>query len=460
YALTFLARLTRRPVRTVTRYVDEMRATTTRNSGRLTLRTGVDADGRILAHEARVVLNGGAYAAGQPNVKLVPAESIMTLAPYHVPSARLEAMTVYTNIVPGGNARAPGQPQASFAGESHLDLIARELGIDPLELRRRNAIQAGQQDVRGHVWRTSMIGTVIDRLGLEARWSEPRPPGRGRGVALGCRQSPGGVLSSTVIVSVTPDASVEVFTAIPDQGGGARTMLQRAVAAELGIPVDRVTVRRGTTADTPLEAGVGGSRVTPVVGGAAAAGARALLGRLGVDAGAEVVGALERAARSGGVRVEGTHQHTPGYHSTYGYAVEVEVDRETGALTVVDCVLVADVGTVINPTALRGQLLGAFAQGFGQAVMEQLRIEDGVVANAGLGDYKMPTIADVPPLRIVLITEDRGDGPFGAKSVGELANPGVAPAIANALHDAAGIRITSLPLRAEKIHAALRKGAG
>ena len=456
YALAFLARATGRPVRTVTRYVDEMRATTVRNSARIVLRTGVDPDGRILAHEARIVLNGGAYAAGQPNVRLVPAEAIMTLAPYRVPSASLEAMTVYTNVVPGGNARAPGQPQASFAGESHIDLIARDLGIDPLELRLRNAIRAGDVDAHGRVWQRSMMVPVIETLRREARWDGPRAAGRGRGVAIGSRQSPGGALTSTVVLAVTPAGTVELFTSISDQGGGAHTMFQRIVATELGIPLDRVSVRRGTTADAPREAGIGGSRVTPVVGGAAVAAARALRARLDdVAPGRPTLEQIARAAEGGGVSVAGTHEHPPGLHSTYGYVVEVDVDRGTGAVSVRDCVLVADVGTPINPTALRGQLVGAFAQGLGQALTEEMRIEDGTVTNAGLGDYKMPTIADVPGIRVVLLTEDVGDGPFGAKSVGELANPAVAPAIANAIHDAAGVRIASLPLTAEQIHRAL-----
>ncbi|MBI4171285.1 MAG: xanthine dehydrogenase family protein molybdopterin-binding subunit [Actinobacteria bacterium] len=461
YALTFLARITGRPVRTVTRYLDEMRATTTRNGGRIVLRTGVDASGRIVAHEGRVVLNGGAYAAGQPNVRLVPAEATMTLAGYRVPNARVEAMTVYTNVVPGGNARAPGQPQASFAGESHIDLIARALRIDPLELRLRNAIRPGDEDLRGHRWERSMMVPVIETLRREARWGTPLPPGRGRGMAIGARQSPGGVLSSSVLVGVTPGAEVEVVTSISDQGGGAHTMLQRIVAAELAVPIDRVVVRRGTTADTPPEAGVGGSRVTPVVGGAALAGARALRDRLAAIApGLPLLEQIERAARGGGAQVRGTHQHAPGMHSTYAYAVEVEVDRETGEVHLRDCVLVADIGTVINPLALRGQLVGGFAQGLGQALMEEMRIEDGVVTNAGLGDYKMPTIADVPSVRVVLLTDDKGDGPFGAKSVGELTNPAVAPALANAIEDAVGVRVRSLPLTAEKVRAAIVARAG
>src|SRR5258706_2229770 len=331
-----------------------MRGTTTRAGGIIHLRTGVDADGRIVAQEARVVLKGGAYGAGSPNARLLPAESVMPLAGYHVPCARVESMTVYTNTAPAGNARAPGQPQSSFAGESHVDLIARGLGEDPLEFRARNAIRSGQVDVRGHPWAHSMMPNVIDRLRSEA------PPRKGRGYAIGARGSPGGVGSSTVILSVTADGRVEVYTSISDQGGGAHTMLQRVVATELGLPLDRVAVRRGTTADTPTEAGIGGSRVTPVVGGAALAGARALRERLDALApGETVLRQLERAKRSA-LRVEGKYEHPARMHSTYGYAVDVDVDRETGQVRVTGATLVVDVGTVINPVALRGQLVGGF----------------------------------------------------------------------------------------------------
>ena len=164
---------------------------------------------------------------------------------------------------------------------------------------------------------------------------------------------------------------------------------------------------------------------------------------------------LDRAATRGDVRVLGEFTHVPGLYSTYAYAVEVEVDRDTGEVSVCDCLFVADVGTVINPLALRGQLAGGFAFGLGPALTEELRVEQGRVTTANLDTYKLPSVADVPPLRLVLITDDPGGGPYGAKSAGELANVSIAPAIANAVHDAVGVRITSLPITAEKVFAAL-----
>ncbi|MGH2378077.1 MAG: xanthine dehydrogenase family protein molybdopterin-binding subunit, partial [Candidatus Limnocylindria bacterium] len=458
FALVLLVRATGRPVKAVTRYADELQATSVRHSARIRVRTAVDGDGRFLAHEARVVLNGGAYAASKPVPHLLPGDALFTLAGYRVPAARVEAMTVYTNTVPAGHVRAPGQPQNAFAVESHVDLIARALGIDPLELRLRNALRAGDLDVLGETARGSQAVAVLEQLREASGRDRPLGPGRGRGVAIGARHVGRG--RAEVVLGLAGDGTVEVITAVSDQGGGAHTMIQRVVAAELGVPPELVRVRRVTTADGPLDPGVGGSRVTPVHGTAAQDGARKLRTRIEELAGtsggfSELV---RRIPSRGDVRVVG-HGSSSGYdHGICGYAVEVEVDRETGQVRVVDVTLVADVGTVINPIALRGQLEGGFVFGLGQTLMEELRIEDGRVVEPSLGGYKIPTIADVPPLRVVLVTEGKGPGPFGAKSVGELANPAIGPAVANAVHDAVGARVTSLPITAEKVWRALRRG--
>ncbi len=451
YVLYFLARASGLPVRHVSRYADEMRATNTRHAARIRLRTGVDADGRIVAHEARAVFDGGAYAAGKPSPLGLPGEALATLVGYRVPAARVEALAVYTNTVPAGHMRAPGQPQNTFASESHIDRVARELGIDPLELRMRNAIRAGDVDVHGHEWDSSAVPQVLETLRREARWHARAAPGRGRGIALGARGTGRG--KASVRITVMPDATVEILTGISDQGGGAHTMMQRVVAAELLVAPERVRVRRGTTEEVPVDPGVGGSRVTPVVGGAALIGARALRAKLEeIAPGVSAAERLERAAKQG-LSVVGEQDLTRAGHSSYAYALEVEVDRDTGAFRIVDCLLVADVGTVINPVALHGQLVGGFAYGLGQALYEEMRVEDGVVTNPNLGDYKLPTAADVPPLRVILLTDDKGPGPFGAKSVGELSNPGISAAIANAVEDAVGARVLSLPITAEKVFA-------
>ena len=442
FVLYFLARATGRPVRSLLRYADELQISNTRHAARIRLRTGVDRDGRFVAHESHVVFDGGAYAAGKPVPTLMPGDAMLTLAGYHLPAARVEAMSVYTNTLPTGHARAPGQPQNAFAAESHVDLIARAIGMDPLELRERNAIRAGGIDVEGETWHASEAPRVFETLRKTSRWGEPLPAGRGRGIGYGVRHVGRGKTSLTLTMR---DGVVEVLTGVADQGGGAHTMIQRVIARELGLPADRVRVVQGDTAEALLDPGVGGSRVTPVAGNAALDGARKL-----------AVAISEKRAEP--IIVTGTGEQQEHVFGVYAYAVEVEVDRETGAYRIVDATLVADVGTVINPVAVRGQLEGGFAFGLGQTLMEELRVEDGRVTTTNLGDYKIPTIADVPALRIVLLTDAKGPGPFGAKSVGELANPGIGPAVANAIHDAVGVRVTSLPISAEKVLDALRAG--
>jgi CO/xanthine dehydrogenase Mo-binding subunit len=461
YVLTILARMTGRPVRSVPRFGDDLRATNTRHAAVLDLRIGFDADGRILAHEAESLFDGGAYAAAKGNLGLVPGGSLHTLAGYAVPSARIRVRTVYTNLVPGGHVRAPGQPQNTFAAESLMDMAARRLGIDPLELRRRNAIRPGAIDVLERRWATASMVEVIDTVRREAAWERPLPPGRGRGLAIGTRSSPSGGRDGLAVFRVLPDGRVEILTAIADQGAGSHTAFQRIAAEALGVPLERVTSRNGPTSETAFDLGSGGSRVTPVIGGAVLAGAMALAARLDADGpGLDRLVQLDRAAAAGDVTVTGTFEHPAGIFCTFAFAVEVEVDRDTGQVRVLEGVLAADVGTVINPLGLRGQLVGAIVAGLGQATMEDVVIEDGVINSANLGDYKMPTMPDVPPLRIVLVPSSDGAGPFGAKSGGELGNVSIGPAIANAVDDAVGCRITALPITAERVFRALRGAAG
>jgi CO/xanthine dehydrogenase Mo-binding subunit len=437
-------------VRSVLRYADELQLSNTRHAARIRMRTGIDRDGRIVAHEARVVFDGGAYAAGKPVAGLLPGGPTLTLAGYRVPAARVEAIAVYTNTLPAGHARAPSQPQLTFAGESHLDLIAREMGIDPLELRLRNAIRAGDTDVEGAAWHQSEAPRVLEILRRESGWGKALPRDRGLGIALSARHVGRGKTSLTVTLEA--GGSVAVLTGVADQGGGAHTMIQRVVARELGVDPSRVRVQRGDTAHANVDPGVGGSRVTPVAGNAALDGARKLKARL-----AELGATLDEAAASyAPLTVTGEGEQDEHLYGVYAYAIEVAVDRDTGSFRIVDALLVADVGTVINPVAVRGQLEGGFVFGLGQSVMEELRIEDGRVITTNLGDYKIPTIADVPPLRLHLITDAPGPGPFGAKSVGELANSAVGAAIANAIDAAVGARVTSLPITAEKVRSLLR----
>jgi CO/xanthine dehydrogenase Mo-binding subunit len=270
-----------------------------------------------------------------------------------------------------------------------------------------------------------------------------------------------------------------------DQGAGAHTLIRRVAAAALSVAPARIVVRYGDTGTALPDPGAGGSRVTHVIGQAALDGGQRLKATL-EDLAAEAFGwpagevrlsgdrfvagsesasfeeVASRLGRGAPVEVIGTYGEAPHGHDDAGdfnaavYAVEVEVDPETGCVRVCDALQVVDVGTVINPLAHQGQLNGGFAFGVGAALMEELPVDSGKVTALSLGEYKLPTVADMPPLRTVLLRTDVGPGPFGAKAVGEVTNSGVAPAIANAVANAVGARVMDLPITAEKVLAALR----
>jgi CO/xanthine dehydrogenase Mo-binding subunit len=482
-----LTRATGRPVRSVLDYAEELQGATPRPATTMVLSSAVDRDGMLLAHTADVVFDGGAYAAGSPLDTLVPdvpspAGGLSTLSAYSVPLARMRFASVYTTTVPAGHVRAPGEVQARFAGESHLDLVARELGLDPLELRRRNAVRPGGVGAAGERFAEPRAIEVLDALDRVRRERGPRARHTGLGVAVGARPVHGGRCAVTVRLGA--DGHVTVGTAQPEQGCGAHAALQRIVAATLDVDPARVTVQQGDTAGTPFDMGSAASRVTWVAGGAAHdaaaqlreelqrraaaalgwASARLVADRFRDDAtGAETGFAgvvADMVAAHGPLHAEaartGDHDpDEPGEHSFYGVHVEVEVDPDTGHVTVTDAALVVDVGTVINPVAHRGQLEGGFVMGLGAALTEELTIDaTGAITVHDLHGYRLPTQADVPPLRLLHLPA-AGRGPFGAKPVGEIGNPGVGAAVANAVHDAVGARVTTLPITAERVHRAI-----
>jgi CO/xanthine dehydrogenase Mo-binding subunit len=443
----FLARATGRPVRSALVYADELRDGTTRHEATLVLRTACAADGTFLAHQSRVTLNGGAYAGGKPRPNLVPGFGYPIVG-YRVPDVRIDVATVYTNTVPAGHMRGPIDTQTIFAWESHVDMIARALEIDPIALRLRNVVRDGDTMLGGEPVPRAMCRPVLEALQHELQ----RTPARGtRGIAFVTSHTGGG--KTGVKLRLHADGRVEIVTALADQGGGALTLLQRVIAHELGVDRERITLRQGTTAETLPDPGAGASRVTHIVGRAAEDAIAKLRARLAEGhtpapgAPLEVVGEYDSDPREA--------PHATDYTFS-AYAIDVAIDRATGTPAVLDAVLVADVGPILNPLAHRGQIEGAFVMGLGGALREDLPVdEDGRMIAASLADYKLATIADVPPLRTVFVDTAPGDGPFGAKMVGELGNVGVAPAVANAIAGAAGVRLCDLPLTAERIFTAL-----
>ncbi|MBV9327575.1 MAG: xanthine dehydrogenase family protein molybdopterin-binding subunit [Chloroflexi bacterium] len=473
----FLARATGRPIKAVMTYADELQASNSRHSAIMRLRTAVSRDGKFLAHESEAIIDGGAYAAGKVSPALVvPAHN--TLTAYHVPVTRLEAKAVYTNSIPGGSMRAPGDPQSMFASECHVDMIASALGIDPIELRRRNALRDGEPSVTGERVHRARAVEVLDALERESNWHSPLPAGHGRGVSLGVRHIGAG--ATAVVMRLLEGGEVEVITGVADQGGGAYTVLRRVAAAVMSVDPRRVVIRHADTSGPAPDPGVGGQRTTHILGRAAQAGATEMKTRL-EELAAEAMGwpagevrleedrfvvgdtsaafeeVADEIAKGPPVEVRGAYDGThkagePGDFEFAGYVVQAGVDRETGSVTIDDVLLVADVGTIINPVAHQGQLDGGLMFGIGAALMEELSVEDGRITTPSLGDYKLPCPMDTPPFRTVLIHDPAsGPGPLGGKAAGELTNTSVAPAVANAVAAASGARVTQIPLTAERV---------
>jgi CO/xanthine dehydrogenase Mo-binding subunit len=363
-----------------------------------------------------------------------------------------------------------------FASECHVDMIAQAMGIDSIELRRRNALRDGEPSVTGERVHRARAVEVLDALERESSWHEPLPAGRGRGVALGVRHIGAGATS--IVMRLIDGGQVEVETGVADQGGGAYTVLRRVAAAVMSVSPKRVVITHCDTSGPAPDPGVGGQRTTHVLGRAAQSGAVEMKARL-EELAAEAMGwpagevrltgdrfiagehsapfeeVAQQIARGAPVEIKGEYdgQHKPGEPGDFefaGYVVDAEVDRDTGEVRIHDVLLVADVGTIINPLAHQGQLEGGLMFGLGAALMEELTVQDGQITTLTLGDYKVPCVMDIPPFRTVLLRDPTGPGPLGAKAAGELTNTSVAPAVANAVA-AAGARVMHMPLTAERV---------
>jgi CO/xanthine dehydrogenase Mo-binding subunit len=493
YACYFLARETGRPVRAVTSYAEELAALNVRHASKIRLRSAVDEQGRLIAHEARVIMDGGAYASAKPMPHLTPAIATAILPAYRCPNVLVDVQTVYTNSVPGGHMRAPGGVQGLFAGESHIDAMARELGMDPIEFRRRNLAQGDDESVIGERFREARGVEVLEAAADAVGWNRPLPEGRGRGVAVGVHHVGAAIGPHNLRLRLLANGTVEVTTGLADQGSGMYTVIRRVVAATASIDESRVRIVRATTATAPLDPGIGGSWVTHMASRSSyelgtrlrewidgrvpralpdAPSSATLRDDALVDTatGATLLGFDELAARlvapDDPVELAAAYTadaHGPGAAGDQNFAacaVELSVDRETGVITIHDAVLASDVGTIISPIGHTGQLEGGFAFGIGTALMEELVVEDGLVTGRSLGETRLPAIRDVPPLRHVFLPTTLGPGAFGAKAAGEMSNAPVPPAIANAIADATGVRITELPLTPERVLGALAAADG
>jgi carbon-monoxide dehydrogenase large subunit len=457
-ALAFLARATGRPVKHVRTYLEDVRSSHVRHASTTRVRLATSNDGMMLALDFTTIFDGGAYGAHKPAPGVLPGRP--PKLPYDIADMRMERAAVYTNTVPAAFLRAPGDLQIIFALESMTDIVAHELRIDPLEFRLKNAIADGDTDIEGSPVTESRSREVLVALREAMHWGEPLPAGRSRGMALSARHISGGATS--FLVTVQPEGGLAVHTGAVEPGVGQHTVIQRVLAAELGIDSERITVTRGNTRDVPLDPGIGGSRGTNILSHAALDAAqkvRALFAEAGVDH-LSWNDAVRAVTKNGPVTVTGAGSsvHTPG-HAMYlnfgAYGADVSIDADTGTVKVHEIVFVADVGQIINPIAHKGQIDGGFLMGLGSALTEEIVLEDGRIVNPALSDYKLPCQRDMPPFRVIQLPPTGGPGAYGAKAAGEFNTAGVAPAIANAIEGACGVRLTALGITSERIYDAL-----
>ncbi len=486
-AAYYLSRSTGKPVKFVKSYTEELSASCPRHPAVITLRTGVKRDGTLWAWEGKTYYNGGAYGAYKPNPEGSMSGAFMVAGSYRIPNTLMEGYCVYTNQVPGGYFRAPGEAQTLFAVESHMDVMAEGLGLDPLEFRLRNALSEGDTRSTGESLEDSHAVEVLRRVKQISKWKPSRPGMKrkngkllGRGVALGDRHVGHG--ESSFELFLENDGALKLVSGVGDQGVGAYTMHRQVVSETLQVEPERVQIEVRDTSTAPYDQGIKGARGTHIEGIATQLAATSLIEKLcdlaasswNIDcdqvtwSNGTVVQRGNRKKRWGlndlakisGEPVRGFghfNGHKPHVYSFQSVVADVEVSEETGAVEVKQLYFVYDVGRIINPIIHQGQIEGGIVQGLGYGLTEEVLIDDGKVISASLGDYKIFTIQDIPSLTTSLVQAKVGPGPFGTKSVAEAGVSILAPALVNAVYNATGVRITENPITSEKVLNGLTK---
>lgn len=477
-----LSRQAGRPVRIVNR-VDESMVTTRRHGMTARMRTVATKTGELLGREVKIWLDTGAYADNGPRVTATAGDA--GPGPYRWPAIKVDAYCVYTNTSPAGSYRAFGATHLQWIGESQIDEVARRAGIDPLEFRIRNLLERGEELRPGaKPLDADLIGDV-QKAAAAVGWGRERITDRGIGLSVGVLAA-GAHPVSMAAVRMEADAKVSVMVASTEMGQGTRTVMSQIAAEVLAIPASDVRVDGADTRFTPYDRSTGASRSTTVAGKAVENAAHKVRNDLletasavfGVDPDDLIVsdGAVHYGGESisyrelikrrfgfvggeitghGEVKPEGgdgSFAQGPVFWEVCVGAAEVEVDRSTGILKVLQTVTIADVGRAINPLLVERQDEGASIQGLGNALYEEMQFgPDGVLRNDTLLDYRVPTTVDIPGEMTTIIVENAdGPGPFGAKGCGEGALAAVPAALVNALADA-GVPMSELPLTPERV---------
>jgi CO/xanthine dehydrogenase Mo-binding subunit len=480
----FLAKQTGHPVKLVFDSTEEIIAGGHRHPAVLTFKTGVKEDGTLAAIQAKIYFGGGAYGSQKANPQVTVLGGRRLASMYRCPAIDVETFCAYTNQVPCTQTRTPGSPQIVFGFESQMDIIAREMGIDPVEFRRRNILHDGDVSPLGEKWNHILMGEVLERAIQASGWKRNgKKNNRGWGMALYERGTPEGKASAALTLET--DGLVTILTGVPDVGPGFYTVVQQMVCETLGIAPERVRVKFEDTDSLPFDPGTGGSKQTNTSGHAVYQAAREVRDQLKGIAACKLGCGLEEVQQQGNKFIGPNRRSVsvddaivaavkenggPVFHLTNfvpkdmpkvtGFAAqvaEVEVDPSTGAVRVVNLTSAHDIGVVLNHLTLTGQIEGGIITGLGFALMEENPMMDGKIGTLTLGESKLPCIADVPALKTVLVESPTGPTPFGGKAIAENPNVPTAAAIANAVADACGARIFDLPLSPEKIFWALHR---
>ena len=497
-----LAQKAGRPVRVVLSR-EEVFYTITKHAAVIRMKTGVKSDGTLAARECEIHLDTGAYAEIGPRV--AKKSGYTAAGPYRIPNLKIDSYSVYTNKPPAGAFRGFGVSQSAWAVESQMDIIAAALRIDPLELRKKNGYDEGDKFVTDETLRGVGLKKCLDEVARSIGWHEKPFKGskvqgsngsnirRGKGLACMIKATITPSVSCAV-VKLNEDASLSIYTGTVEMGQGSETVLAQIAGKELGIPLQTIQVLGVDTDVVPYDLTTSSSRSTFHMGKAVQLAAQDILRRLKRIAAqeyavpeekisfadgkirlpetaltyAEVM--FKRFGMQGGTlvgegQVKTSTKNEFGEKSTSAFwflaagGAEVEVDTDTGKFKLIKYAAAVDVGKALNPLSCRQQLNGAAITGIGQAMFEEIVYDNGQLINPNLVDYVLPSLGDMPAVidPICVETPDR-NGPFGAKGIGESALIPVAPAIANAIDDAVGVRIKDLPIKAEKIYFGLGKG--
>ena len=460
---------------------------TTRSDDALTwMRTAVDAHGKIIARQARIYMNTGAYAENSPLV--CEKATNRTVGPYSIPNVQIDTYSVYTNTVPASSYRGFGCAQVTMAGESQIDELATKIGKDPYEFRLANVAKPGEEFFPKM---RPFDGTLKQDLEIAAKaldWQQTPPKGHGK--SIGCSTSDAGAypLTSTAI-RVHADSSVSILTGSTELGQGSHTIIPQIVAEELGVPFEKVRVVASDTAITPYDRSTGASRTTTLMGRAVLEASREAIEQMvrmaaellkiktdaievvrgGVRCGEARLTWSEIISRYYGlpdgevigrayIRKAGDFSKPPVFWETACTGVEISVDEETGLIRVEKLATVGDVGLAINPALAEGQDIGAATMGMGVGLFEELVYEGPQLVNGSILDYRVPRFSDMPrQVEMHLVENQDGVGPYGAKGGGEASLNSMPSNIANALYNATGVRIRRVPLTPEKVWRALKE---